>query len=50
MSIANLFSFEMGERVFLKVLEHSQSLKTTGLVTNLSPRYGEQYVHNILSA
>lgn len=37
-----LVSFEGGERVFLKVLEHSQSLKT-GLVTELSPRNCEQF-------
>ena len=33
-----LVSFEEGERVFLKVSEHSQSLKT-GIVAKLSPRY-----------
>ena len=33
-----LVSFEEGDRVFLKVPEHSQSLKT-GIVAKLSPRY-----------
>ena len=33
-----LISFQEGEKVFLKVLEHSVSMKT-GLVAKLSPRY-----------